>query len=66
MKAMWLSRRDLAQLVDKCLKDKSVQFDIFYGVSKNDCRWFDICHASNVIGYKPKDNGENWFCKDIP
>jgi NAD+ dependent glucose-6-phosphate dehydrogenase len=60
MKAMWQSRRDLAQQVDCCLRDNSVEFDIFYGVSDNDRRWFDIDHAREVIGYEPQDNGEEW------
>lgn len=60
LKAMWQSRRDLAELVNKCLQDDTVQFDIFYGVSDNDRSWFDIEHAREVIGYEPKDNAEEW------
>ena len=60
MKAMWHSRRDLAHMVECCLRDESVTFDIFYGVSDNDRRWFDIDHAREVIGYDPQDNGEEW------
>ncbi|XVH33387.1 NAD-dependent epimerase/dehydratase family protein (plasmid) [Haloferacaceae archaeon DSL9] len=60
MKAMWQSRRDLAHMVECCLEDKEVEFDIFYGVSNNDRRWFDITHAQDIIGYKPQDNGEDW------
>jgi len=59
-KAMWHSRRDLAHQVDCCLQDDSVEFDIFYGVSDNDRRWFDLEHARAVIGYNPRDNGEEW------
>jgi nucleoside-diphosphate-sugar epimerase len=58
MKAMWQSRRDLAHMVDCCLDDDTVEFDIFYGVSDNDRRWFDIDHAREVLGYYPQDNGE--------
>ncbi|WP_129113526.1 NAD-dependent epimerase/dehydratase family protein [Halegenticoccus tardaugens] len=60
MKAMWQSRRDLAQMVERCLEDDEVEFDVFYGVSDNDRRWFDIDHARDVIGYDPQDNGEEW------
>jgi nucleoside-diphosphate-sugar epimerase len=59
-KAMWHSRRDLAHQVDCCLQDDDVDFDVFYGVSDNDRRWFDIEHAREVIGYEPRDNGEDW------
>jgi hypothetical protein len=60
MKAMWQSRRDLAHQVECCLQDDDVDFDVFYGVSDNDRRWFDIDHAREVIGYEPEDNGETW------
>lgn len=60
MKCMWHSRRDLGHLVDRCLRDDSVSFDIFYGLSDNDRRWFDIEHAREVLGYDPQDNGEAW------
>jgi len=66
MKAMWQSRRDLAQMVDRCLRtpesgsDPEAVFDVFYGVSDNERRWFDIDHARAVIGYEPQDNGETW------
>jgi len=58
MKAIWQSRRDFAHQVDCCLQDRSVAFDVFYGVSDNDRRWFDIEHARARIGYTPRDNGE--------
>uniref|UniRef100_A0A7D5KFZ4 NAD(P)-dependent oxidoreductase n=2 Tax=Natrinema halophilum TaxID=1699371 RepID=A0A7D5KFZ4_9EURY len=60
MKAMWHSRRDLAQLIECCLEDDTVEFDIFNGVSDNDGRWFDIEHAREVLGYEPQDNGNEW------
>lgn len=60
MKATWQSRRDLAQMVDCCLRDDSVDFDVFYGVSDNDRRWFDLTHARSTIDYDPRDNGETW------
>ena len=60
MKAMWQSRRDLAQEVHCCLQDDDVEFDVFNGVSDNDRRWFSIEHARDVLGYAPQDNGEEW------
>lgn len=60
MKAMWHSRRDFAQLIERCLRDETVTFDIFSGVSANDRRWFDIDHARDKLGYQPQDNGEEW------
>lgn len=60
MKAMWQSRRDFAQLVDRSLQDDDVEFGIFHGVSGNRRRWFDLEHARAQIGYIPEDNGEEW------
>jgi len=60
MKATWQSRRDVASLVECCLRDETVSFDIFYGVSDNDASWFDISHARERIGYKPQDSADEW------
>lgn len=60
MKCTWLSHRDLGQLVDLCLQDDSVDFDIFWGVSDNDATWVDLSHNRDVLGYEPKDNGSEW------
>jgi hypothetical protein len=60
MKATWLSRRDAADLVECCLQDDAVTFSIFYGVSANDRRWFDINRPRRLVGYEPRDNGERW------
>jgi len=50
MKGMWQSRRDHAQMVERCFADETVEFDVFYGVSDNDRRWFDIDHAGTSSG----------------
>lgn len=55
-RAHWCSRRDMAQLVDRCLQDDSVRFDVFHGVSANRARWFDLEHARAVLGYRPEDD----------
>jgi nucleoside-diphosphate-sugar epimerase len=61
MKGLWQSRRDLAQLVECCLQDDSVEWDHFYGVSGNARRWLDdLEHARETIGYEPQDDGEAW------
>lgn len=60
MKAMWQSRRDLAHQIECCLEEDSIEFDIFYGVSDNDRRWFDLDHAREVLNYQPQDNAEEW------
>src|SRR5215472_11411168 len=58
--ATWLSHRDLAQLVDRCLSVPGLRFEIFYGVSGNTWRFWDIEHARHVLGYQPQDNAETY------
>ncbi len=57
--ATWLSHRDLAHLVDRCLQ-ASLNFEIFYGVSNNKWRFWDTEHARETIGYNPQDTGESF------
>ncbi|MEF8851470.1 MAG: NAD(P)-dependent oxidoreductase [Haloarculaceae archaeon] len=60
MKATWHSRRDFAHQVDRCLRDESVTFDVFHGVSDNTTRWFSIENARARLGYDPQDDGTEW------
>jgi nucleoside-diphosphate-sugar epimerase len=55
IRAVWLSQRDCAQLVERCLEHPEIPFDIFYGVSNNTHRFWDIDHARAVLGYAPQD-----------
>ena len=60
LKSTWQSHRDLAHEMECCLEDETVEFDVFYGVSNNDTRFFDIEHAREVLGYDPQDNSADW------
>jgi nucleoside-diphosphate-sugar epimerase len=60
MKATWQSRRDFAHQVDRCLRDDSVAFGIFSGVSDNLRRWYSIENARARLGYDPQDDAEEW------
>jgi NAD+ dependent glucose-6-phosphate dehydrogenase len=51
----WLSHRDLVQLVKKSLLAK-VPFAIYYGVSNNTKRFWDISNAQAEIGYRPESD----------
>ena len=59
LKSLWQSRRDFSHMIDLCINNTTVEFDIFYGISNNTRAWFDISNAKNKIGYQPKDNAEN-------
>ena len=57
--ATWLAHDDIAQLVEKSI-DNKLGFEIFYGVSNNKWRFWDIKNAYNKIGYEPTENAENY------
>jgi nucleoside-diphosphate-sugar epimerase len=55
MKSTWLSHRDLVELV-KCSLQADVKFGIYYGVSNNQRRFWDISNAERELGYRPHDD----------
>ncbi|HUH96994.1 MAG TPA: NAD(P)-dependent oxidoreductase [Anaerolineales bacterium] len=56
----WLSHRDLVQLVMKSLSAE-VKFGIYYGVSANTKRFWDISDAGAELGYHPEDDATGRF-----
>jgi len=54
-KKIWLSHRDLIQLVTKSILS-NVELGIYYGISNNRDRFYDISSAEKAIGYKPQDD----------
>ena len=54
---MWLSHRDAAQLVKKCIDAPlSVGYAIVYGISNNSLRFTEIESARHILGYDPEDD----------
>ena len=53
--AMWLSYRDCGHLFDRCVR-ADYGFEIVYGISDNDRRYYSIERAREVLGYDPRDN----------
>jgi len=53
---IWLSHRDLVQLVEKSLA-ADVTFGIYYGISNNRDAFWDISNARADLGYTPVDDG---------
>ena len=54
-KATWLSHRDLGQLINKSIIS-NIKFGIYYGVSANRQRIWDISDAIAELGYQPQDD----------
>lgn len=52
---IWLSHRDLVQLVEKSLAT-DINFGIYYGVSNNKGAFWDISNARADLGFAPVDD----------
>lgn len=61
--SIWISPRDIAQLVTIGIEHPKIRFEIVYGVSGNKRSWYDNRNARR-LGYRPKDNSEQ-YAKEI-
>ena len=57
--AMWLSYRDCAHLFERCLV-ADYGFEVVYGISDNDRKYYSIDTAREVLGYDPQDNSADF------
>ena len=57
--AMWLSHRDCAHLFDRCLQ-AAYGYEIIYGISNNNRRYYSIERAREALGYDPADNSADY------
>ena len=55
--AIWISPRDIAQLVSIGIEHPRIKFEIVYGISDNQRGWFDNSNAYR-LGYRPVDKSE--------
>lgn len=53
---LYVSPRDLFQLMDLCIEDEKIQFALFNGISNNRNKRLDISDARQVLGYTPLDD----------
>jgi nucleoside-diphosphate-sugar epimerase len=59
--ATLLTHRDLLHLVECCIQaPEDVRFATLYGVSMNTWRFWDIESARELVGYRPRDDAEQW------
>jgi nucleoside-diphosphate-sugar epimerase len=56
LRATWLSRRDCAQLIARCIDAEHIRFGIYYGISNNPRQMWDITKAREELGYDPQDS----------
>ena len=58
--ATLLTHNDLVQLVDKSIQaPDDLKFGIYYGVSNNRWRFWDISEGERHLGYRPEDDAES-------
>jgi len=57
--AIWISPRDMAQLVTIGIEQPDLHFEIVYGVSDNARSWYDNSNALR-LGYRPQDRSERY------
>jgi len=57
--SIWISHRDIAQLIGIGLDHPDLHYEIVYGVSANTRSWWDNSSAER-LGYRPEDNAEDW------
>ncbi|HEY7205291.1 MAG TPA: NAD(P)-dependent oxidoreductase [Methylomirabilota bacterium] len=55
--SIWISPRDLAQLVSIGIDHPDIKFEIVYGISRNTRAWYDNSNAFR-LGYRPQDDSE--------
>ena len=56
---MWLSYRDCAQ-IHACALEADYDYEIVYGISDNDRKYYSLERAKEVLGYEPQDNSAEW------
>ncbi len=59
--AVWCSPRDFAQLVQRSLEQDNLGFQIFYAISNNTRRCWDISNSQTFVEYQPQDNAEDFL-----
>lgn len=55
-RAIWLSFRDCAHLIDCCLRADHIRYGIYYGISNNPRQFYDLSNAREELGYQPLDS----------
>jgi uronate dehydrogenase len=56
--AIWISPRDLCQLIRLGLEHPALRYEIVYGMSDNARAWWDNANALR-LGYRPQDRAED-------
>lgn len=61
-RAIYLSHDDVTTMLKLCIDaPDDLKYDIFFATSNNKYSYRDISHAREVLGYEPKDSGDDFF-----
>lgn len=60
----FISRRDMAHLLIRCVETPGIQFAIVHGISDNRIKRLDITSTRELLGYEPEDDAFRFF--DLP
>ncbi len=55
---MWLSPRDCEQVVRRAI-EADIRYGVFYAISGNAARHWDITDTIQILGYRPQDDAEH-------
>lgn len=64
--ATYVSRRDLNQLIGRCLDVADVPFAIVHGLSDNRFKRMDLSSTRDLLGYAPEDDAFRLFGAGLP
>lgn len=55
LRATWMSQRDCAALMRRCLEATDVRWAVAYGISNNPRQFWDLTSAREILGFTPLD-----------
>ena len=58
--SVWCSHWDIVEMIEACINaPKTIKYDVFYVISKNQWGYRDMRHAKEVLGFEARDAAEN-------
>ena len=58
---VWISPKDVVQLIDRSIEVKGIDFFVAHGVSNNRITRLDLTETRRVLGYEPQDDAFELF-----
>ncbi len=59
--SVWCSHRDIVGMIEACIEaPESIEYDVFYAISKNKWGYRDMSRAREVLGFEAQDAAEDY------